>query len=108
MHAQEAGMAWLETIGVFLLGWFGKKLKRFAETMLDTMWFLLRCTPSMRCYFFTRLYAEFLAVLCDDLDAGRLRERERQAALLLVSRLVWLDPRLKAWQARVRAVKPAP
>ena len=94
-------MAWMEAIGVFLLGWLGKKLKRFAEEMLDTTLLLLRCTPTLRCYYFTRLYDEFLGVLCADLDAGRLRERERQAALWIIS---WLDPRMRVWRAHVRPV----
>jgi hypothetical protein len=98
-------MAWLETIGVFLLGWFGKKLKRFAEAMLDAVWLLLWCTPAQRCYFFTRLFDEYLGLVCANLDAGRLRERERQAALLVAS---WIDPRLKVWQRRVRSGELTP
>jgi hypothetical protein len=92
-------MAWLEAIGFFLVGWFGKKLKRFGEEMLDTAWLLLRCTPALRCYFFTLFYAEFLYGLCVDLDAGRLDNRRREASLWLIK---WIDPRLRAWQARVR------
>jgi hypothetical protein len=47
-------MDWLEASALFLLGWFGKKLKRFAEGVLDITWFLIRCTPAWRCYFFTK------------------------------------------------------
>jgi hypothetical protein len=35
-------MDWLVATGLFLLGWFGKKLKRFAESVLDITWFLVR------------------------------------------------------------------
>ena len=94
----------LEMIAAFLAGWLGKKVKRFGEAMLDATWWLMRLTPPQRCYFFMLLYEKFLAGLCADLDAGRLRERERQAALRLIS---WLDPRLKAWQYRVRSSKTA-
>jgi hypothetical protein len=92
-------MDWLEASVLFVLGWFGRKLKRFAESVLDITWFLVRCTPAWRCYFFTKLFIFFLEEVTALRKSGRLNED----AVKLVDRFIeWASPGLKAWQERVR------
>jgi hypothetical protein len=97
--AQESEMDWLEASALFLLGWFGRKLKGFAEGVLDIAWSLVRCTPAWRCYFFTKLFIFFLEEVTALRKSGRLNEE----SIKLVHRFIdWAHPKLKAWQERVR------
>jgi len=96
-------MDWLEATGIFLLGWFGKKLKRLAESVLDTIWFLVRCRPTLRCFFFMSLYAAFLEEVANLQDAGQLNESTLKTVRRFVS---WADPKIQAWVQRVRPGKP--
>jgi hypothetical protein len=92
-------MDWLEASALFLLGWFGKKLKRFAETVLDTIWFLVRTRPVVRCLIAVEIYVAFLERATALRESGRLQE----AALERVKRFhTWVSPKLEAWMERAR------
>jgi hypothetical protein len=112
MSSHSRGAQNVGTDRGLLAGWFVEKLKRFGDAILVFIWWLIRhtwwlmrLTPSQRCYFSMLLYEKFLTGLCADLDAGRLRDhRDRQTALRVAS---WINQRLKAWQNRVRSEEPA-
>lgn len=96
-------MDWLEATALFLLGWFGRKLKRLADSILDAIWLLMRCTPTLRCFFFMGVYAAFLKEAASHRDSGKLKGAELELVRRVIS---WADPKMKAWMERVGPGSP--
>ena len=88
----------MEWLGLFLLGWFGKKLKAFGLGLLKFTWFLIRAKPMVRCYVAMVFHTAFMNIVGTLLEAGVLRGNMLRKAGQFND---WLYRRLKAWQKRV-------
>jgi hypothetical protein len=95
---------WLDAAALFVLGWLGEKLKRFAKAVLDAIWLLIWCGSTLRCLIVAEAYIPLLHRATALRTSGQLKG----ASLKVVMRFIaWANPKMDAWIERAGPGTPA-
>jgi hypothetical protein len=89
----------IETLFYIALGWFMKKLKDFGSAVVRFIWFLIWAKSEVRCMVALVSFTAFLKMATVLRNVGVLRGYSLRKVTQFVE---WANPRLDAWQARVR------